>query len=347
MWRDRGSATYGGRPGVRPGVWSQASEQLGLPVWTSRRSTAGGCRIPGDGGRWRRSAVPWGVCRSTPPPYSPSERYSPPTTSKHGEYLPGIAAGRTTATVAAAETGTSSASEVRTSAERDGSGFVLTGSKCFVVDGCTADLLVVVAQSPAGLSLFAVPGVAPGLTRTAMQTLDPTRKVARLTLDRAPGRLIGPEGSAPTVLDQLRDRASSHSRVNSSEWPRAPCPWRWPTPRRGCSSAGPSAPSRRSAPLRGHGSAHRSGAIGNPVGSRGARRERRERRERGELGERRHRHRPGQRLQYDAAVFATAENVQVHGGIGSQRLYFGEHARALPSRRRRRRYAPTETGGLR
>jgi alkylation response protein AidB-like acyl-CoA dehydrogenase len=110
--------------------------------------------------------------------------------------------------VAAAETGTSSASEVRTSAERDGGGFVLTGSKCFVVDGCTADLLVVVAQSPAGLSLFAVPGDAPGLTRTAMQTLDPTRKVARLTLDRAPGRLIGPEGSAPPVLDQLRDRAA-------------------------------------------------------------------------------------------------------------------------------------------
>ena len=88
------------------------------------------------------------------------------------------------------------------------SGFVLTGSTSFVVDGCAADLLLVVAQSPSGLSLFALSDDAPGLSRTAMQTLDPTRKVARLTLDRAHGRLIGPEGSAPAILERLRDRAA-------------------------------------------------------------------------------------------------------------------------------------------
>ncbi len=124
------------------------------------------------------------------------------------EYLPGIAAGTTIATVAAAETGRSSVSDLRTSAEVQDSGFVLTGSTCFVVDGCAADLLLVVAQSPSGLSLFALSDDAPGLSRTAMQTLDPTRKLARLTLDRAPGRLIGPEGSAPAILERLRDRAA-------------------------------------------------------------------------------------------------------------------------------------------
>ena len=196
--------------GYDPGVWSQASEQLGLA----------GLDVPekygGSGAGFREMAVVMealGGSLGCLPFYATSvlavgALLAADDEQARGEYLPGIAAGRTTAAVAAAEAGTSSASEVRTSAERDGSGFVLSGSKCFVVDGCTADLLVVVAQSPAGLSLFAVPGDAPGLTRTAMQTLDPTRKVARLTLDRAPGRLIGPEGSAPPVLDQLRDRAA-------------------------------------------------------------------------------------------------------------------------------------------
>jgi len=123
------------------------------------------------------------------------------------EYLPGITAGRTIATVAAVETGTSSASAVRTTAERKDSGVVLTGSTSFVVDGCAADLLLVVAQSTEGLSLVAVPGAAPGVTRTAMPALDPTRKLARVDLERAPGRLIGPEGSAPATLERLRDRA--------------------------------------------------------------------------------------------------------------------------------------------
>ena len=196
--------------GYDRGVWRQASEQLGLA----------GLDIPekygGSGGGFREMAVVMealGGSLGCLPFYATSvlaagALLAGDDEQAREEYLPGIAAGTTIATVAAAETGTSSASEVRTSAEVQDSGFVLTGSTSFVVDGCAADLLVVVAQSPSGLSLFAVADDAPGLTRTAMQTLDPTRKVARLTFDRAPGRLIGPEGSAPAVLDQLRDRAA-------------------------------------------------------------------------------------------------------------------------------------------
>jgi alkylation response protein AidB-like acyl-CoA dehydrogenase len=196
--------------GYDPGVWSQASEQLGLA----------GLDVPekygGSGAGFREMAVvteALGGSLGCLPFYATSVLAVGALLAADDEearegYLPGIAAGRTIATVAAAETGTSSVSDVRTSAELEDSGFALTGSKCFVVDGCAADLLLVVAQSPAGLSLFAVPGDAPGLSRTAMPTLDPTRKLARLTLDRAPARLIGPEGSAPAMLERLRDRAA-------------------------------------------------------------------------------------------------------------------------------------------
>ena len=196
--------------GYDPAVWSQASAQLGLA----------GLDVPeeygGSGAGFREMAVVMEALGSSLgclPFYATSvlavgALLAADDEQAREEYLPGIAAGTTIATVAAAETGTSPPSEGRTSAERQGSGFVLTGSTCFVVDGCAADLLLVFAQSPAGLSLFAVSGDAPGLTRTAMPTLDPTRKVARLTLDRVPGRLVGPEGSAPAVRDRLSDRAA-------------------------------------------------------------------------------------------------------------------------------------------
>ena len=196
--------------GYDRGVWRQASEQLGLA----------GLDIPekygGSGGGFREMAVVMealGGSLGCLPFYATSvlaagALLAGDDEQAREEYLPGIAAGTTIATVAAAETGRSSVSDLRTSAEVQDSGFVLTGSTSFVVDGCAADLLLVVAQSPSGLSLFALSDDAPGLSRTAMPTLDPTRKLARLTLNRAHGRLIGPEGSAPAILERLRDRAA-------------------------------------------------------------------------------------------------------------------------------------------
>ena len=67
--------------------------------------------------------------------------------------------------------------------------------KSFVLDGHTADLIVVVAQ-PArkGLSFFTVPGDAPGLTRRALKVMDPTRKQARLEFRGVEAELLGEEG---------------------------------------------------------------------------------------------------------------------------------------------------------
>lgn len=121
-------------------------------------------------------------------------------------YLPGIAAGETTATLAASEGGASwDPALISTRARLDGGGWRLTGEKSFVIDGATADLLLVVARTTAGPTLFAAERGAPGLTATAMETLDLTRSLATLRLDQAPAELIGEPGQGGALLTRVLD----------------------------------------------------------------------------------------------------------------------------------------------
>lgn len=125
------------------------------------------------------------------------------------EHLPALAAGERLGTLAIAEgDGSWDMSATTTAARRDAAGdWRLSGTKSFVFDGLVADLLLVVAWTEAGASLFAVDGDAPGLQRAAMRTLDPTRKLARVVLGGVPARLVGREGTAETLVDRVRDRA--------------------------------------------------------------------------------------------------------------------------------------------
>lgn len=109
-------------------------------------------------------------------------------TEQQQRYLPGIAAGDTTATVAFSRSGKLDPDEIDVTARRDGAQAVLSGAASLVVDGHTADLIVVAARAPGssgseGVDLYVVPGDAPGLTRTALPTMDQTRRLARLQLD--------------------------------------------------------------------------------------------------------------------------------------------------------------------
>jgi alkylation response protein AidB-like acyl-CoA dehydrogenase len=124
-------------------------------------------------------------------------------------YLPGIAAGQATATLAAAEGNASwDPAMVTARAERtlDG-GWALSGNKSFVIDGATADLVLVVARSAAGPGLFAVERGAPGLRAEPMATLDLTRPMAVLTFDQAPAVLIGAEGQGGRLMSRVLDLA--------------------------------------------------------------------------------------------------------------------------------------------
>ena len=112
--------------------------------------------------------------------------------------LPGIAAGETTATFAWVEdNGRWDAEGTALIATAEGGEIVLNGHKSYVVDGHTADLIVVLARgAPQGLSLFTVDGNAPGLTRRALKSMDPTRKFARLEFNRVAARPLGTAGGA-------------------------------------------------------------------------------------------------------------------------------------------------------
>ena len=78
----------------------------------------------------------------------------------------------------------------------------------FVLDGHTADLILVAARTSAGVSLFAVDGGASGLTRTALSTMDQTRKQAKVEFDNTPARLIGADGAGWNVLSTVLDLAA-------------------------------------------------------------------------------------------------------------------------------------------
>ena len=71
--------------------------------------------------------------------------------------------------------------------QADGPGWRLHGQADFVLDGAAAAPLVVAARAPAGCDLFLVAGDAEGVQRRALETLDPTRAQASVSLDGAPG----------------------------------------------------------------------------------------------------------------------------------------------------------------
>jgi alkylation response protein AidB-like acyl-CoA dehydrogenase len=131
------------------------------------------------------------------------------------DLLPGIAAGETVATLAFTEDGGSwDPASIRLAATKDATaknnGWRLDGHKSFVLDGHTADLILVVAATGTDgqLSLFAVTSTADGLARRALPTLDQTRKLARLSFNHTPARLVGEPGAARAALDHTLDVAA-------------------------------------------------------------------------------------------------------------------------------------------
>jgi alkylation response protein AidB-like acyl-CoA dehydrogenase len=117
------------------------------------------------------------------------------------EYLPGIADGTVIATLAFTDRrGRWSPDSSEVSAELGDDGYTLTGTRHFVLDGSTADVVFAPAMTGTGVSLFAVtPG--DGVDITALETLDMTRRQANLIFEHAPAQLIGGVGEAIAAID--------------------------------------------------------------------------------------------------------------------------------------------------
>jgi alkylation response protein AidB-like acyl-CoA dehydrogenase len=129
--------------------------------------------------------------------------------------LPPLVLGERVATLAFAEPdgGWDAASVQATATPSPGGGYRIDGVKSFVLDGATADLVIVLARRPGssgdeGLSLFTVQGGAAGLARRPLKALDPTRKLARLEFGGVEARLLGEaEGAAAPFARTLAEAA--------------------------------------------------------------------------------------------------------------------------------------------
>jgi alkylation response protein AidB-like acyl-CoA dehydrogenase len=197
--------------GYDEAVWKQMGEQLGLQ----------GLTIPEEFGGSGFGYVELGIVLEEQgrallcAPYFSSVVLAANTLLQSGDdaakadYLPGIASGETVATLAFTEpSGKWDEAGITTPATKSGDGWVLNGTKSFVLDGHVASLVLVAARTDAGVSLFAVDSDATGLTRTALSTMDQTRKQAKLEFADTPARLIGTDGAGWTVLSTVLDLAA-------------------------------------------------------------------------------------------------------------------------------------------
>lgn len=127
-------------------------------------------------------------------------------------WLGAIAAGGTRATLAFASVTGLEACSVQTVAEPRPGGWTLDGEYAQVIDGASADLLIVAARTPGsqgeqGISLFVLPGDTPGVMRNPLATLDQTRRLARIELRQVQlsdaQRLCAPEHGWAVLRDTL------------------------------------------------------------------------------------------------------------------------------------------------
>jgi alkylation response protein AidB-like acyl-CoA dehydrogenase len=126
--------------------------------------------------------------------------------------LPGIARGARLAALPVTElNGEWDPRTIELVASPAADGYVLEGTKSYVVDGHVANLLIVAARIPntagrEGLALFTLDANSGGVERRLLESMDPTRKIARIDFRGAHANLLGSldDGAEPIfrTLDQ-------------------------------------------------------------------------------------------------------------------------------------------------
>jgi alkylation response protein AidB-like acyl-CoA dehydrogenase len=129
--------------------------------------------------------------------------------SARADLLPALASGSRRAAAALGESGATGTDLAPTATARQSAGvWMLSGTCRFVLDGHTADDILVAARVPAGVGLFVVDAAAAGVQRAPMRTLDLTRKQATLTFAEVRARplAVGPAAAEAiaAVLDTVR-----------------------------------------------------------------------------------------------------------------------------------------------
>jgi alkylation response protein AidB-like acyl-CoA dehydrogenase len=197
-------------------VWKQLSDELGLPA----------VHIPEAYGGQGFGFVELGIVLEEMgralfcAPYfsstvlAASAILNAGTEEQKRDLLPAIASGECIATLALTEpNGRWDAGGVELEATSKNGEYQLNGVKSFVLDGHTADLIVVAARAPGtrsedGLSFFTVPGDAAGLERRLLETVDATRKQARLEFNGVKAERLGTGAGAHQALASTLDQAA-------------------------------------------------------------------------------------------------------------------------------------------
>ena len=197
--------------GYDPALWSQMAEQLGLQAIT----------IPEDYGGAGATDLELSVVLEemgralTSSPYfativlAANAIMQSRDHSAMQDLLPSIAAGGRLATLAWTEPGRGwHTDDMSTHADPADGGWSLTGTKSHVLDGETADWILVVATTASGLGLFLVDTAEHQPTRRPLAVVDRTRPQADVTFDRSPARLIGGAGEGGQTLERTLDLAA-------------------------------------------------------------------------------------------------------------------------------------------
>ena len=196
--------------GWEPSVWKQMAELgwLGLPF----PEEVGGLGL----GFFEASLVLQKLASTlVPEPYlasvvlAGSAVLHGATRAQAKELLEPMIEGRTSLALAWAERqGRYDAGHVTTTARADGGAWKLTGEKVFVLNGDRADVLIVSARTPKGISLFALEAKAPGLSVRRIKTMDGLT-AGQLRLEDAHGRLLGEEGAGLPALETALDHGAA------------------------------------------------------------------------------------------------------------------------------------------
>lgn len=127
------------------------------------------------------------------------------STEQQQRWLPQLAAGTVSATIAVVETA-NELTEATMTVSWDGAN--LNGKKLLVPDGEVVDLAIVLARGTDGVSMVLVDLRDNGVERTSIATVDPTRNSATLTFCNSAGELLGESGKGWPALDAVQDRAA-------------------------------------------------------------------------------------------------------------------------------------------
>lgn len=139
------------------------------------------------------------------------------TDEQKQQYLTQICEGSLTATLAyTSKNGQWDATAVQGIVTAQGDDYVLNGTYRYVLDGHTAQLLIVAARSEGsegeqGISLFAIDSDTLGVKRTWLPTMDQTRKQAEIVFDNvrvSSSQLMGEENNAWPQLNKVLQLAA-------------------------------------------------------------------------------------------------------------------------------------------